>query len=47
MYRYAACEMFQNLRLEDTFKAVSDDLKGKREKRILSKAAWGFFCFER
>ncbi|KAM5362707.1 hypothetical protein ACJA88_013903 [Fusarium oxysporum] len=47
MYRYAAYEMFRRLHLDGTFNRIKDDPGQTRQREIISKAAWGLFCFER
>lgn len=47
MYRYAAYEMLHRLKLENVFNKVKNDPFKSRQKRILSKALWGLFCFEK
>ncbi|KAH7187276.1 putative C6 transcription factor [Fusarium oxysporum] len=46
MYRYAAYEMFRRLHLDGTFNKIKDDPGQTRQREIISKAAWGLFCFE-
>ncbi|EMT73653.1 hypothetical protein FOC4_g10002143 [Fusarium odoratissimum] len=47
MYRYAAYEMFRRLHLDRTFNKIKDDPGQTRQREIISKAAWGLFCFKR
>lgn len=47
MYRYAAYEVLKRQRLDVRFaKLNDDDPEGGRTRVILSKVAWGLFCFE-
>jgi hypothetical protein len=48
VYRYSAYQMLKRLRLEKRFaKLNDDDLSELRQKRAISKALWGLFCFDR
>lgn len=47
MYRYTAYEMLRPLRLERKFTLLnSDNPEDAQTRYILSRALWGFFCFE-
>lgn len=48
VYRYTALEMLKRLGLERRLARLKDDDPTEaREKRAISKAIWGLFCFER
>ena len=48
MFRYMMVEMLKRLDLEKRFSRLRDDNpKEAREKRVISKALWGLFIFER
>ncbi|KAG5981442.1 hypothetical protein E4U55_002946 [Claviceps digitariae] len=46
LYRFAAYEMFNRLDVEAKYNAMRYDKTKALEKRILSRLAWGLFCFE-
>ncbi|KAK5991212.1 Notoamide biosynthesis transcriptional activator notL'-like protein [Cladobotryum mycophilum] len=46
MYRYASYEMLHRLKLERTFRNLKRNPSTSRQRRIISKAVWGLFCFE-
>lgn len=46
MYRFVAFEMLKRMDLEkDFFKLKDDDAEQAKEKRVISEALWGLFCF--
>ncbi|KAG6208064.1 hypothetical protein E4U35_000441 [Claviceps purpurea] len=45
-YRFAAYEMFHRLDVEATYSAMRYDKAKALDRRILSRLAWGLFCFE-
>jgi hypothetical protein len=48
MYRYAAFEMLKRLQLDKKFARLNpDDPLESQDQRLISKALWGLFCFER
>ncbi|KAG5945456.1 hypothetical protein E4U53_006704 [Claviceps sorghi] len=46
LYRFAAYEMFNRLDVEATYNAMRYDKTKELDRRILSRLAWGLFCFE-
>ncbi|KAK2603543.1 hypothetical protein QQS21_004312 [Conoideocrella luteorostrata] len=46
LYRFAAYEMFNRLNVEATYNEIRDDPTKTLNRNILSKLAWGLFCFE-
>lgn len=47
VYRYTAYEILRRERLEEKLSRLDNQVpEGLRTKEILSKALWGFFCFE-
>ncbi|KAG5979347.1 hypothetical protein E4U43_006909, partial [Claviceps pusilla] len=46
LYRFAAYEMFNRLDVEAKYNAMRYDMTKDLERRILSRLAWGLFCFE-
>jgi hypothetical protein len=48
IYRVMAYEMLTRMKLDKRFTKLSVDVEHDQvERRILSRAAWGLFCFER
>jgi hypothetical protein len=49
MYRSMAIEILKRLNLEDRFDSLTDtsSMAEAQERRAISKAVWGHFCFER
>ncbi|EFY91265.1 C6 transcription factor, putative [Metarhizium acridum CQMa 102] len=47
LYRISAYDMFHQLNVDAMYARVKDDPLAARERRVLSRLAWGLFLFER
>lgn len=47
IFRQAAYDMLDWLRLEESFHQAADAIDSHREQKALSRVLWGIYCFER
>ncbi|KAH7176443.1 hypothetical protein EDB81DRAFT_706866 [Dactylonectria macrodidyma] len=46
MFRFAAYEMLDRMQLNKVFDKIKEDPTKSTQRRVISKALWGLFCFE-